>query len=101
MGRKLASLNRYISVIIDIDGKWFVIFEQIINHLCFGYIRLPQPVYYFSCFFFYTFLFFFHFSHTIYFCKFERLRISLRTFVRQKSGVPGWGDFSQLGPPRF
>ena len=31
----------YILVIIDIDEKWFVIFEHTINHLSFGYIRLP------------------------------------------------------------
>ena len=42
MGKKLTSLNRYISVITDIDEKWFVIFEHTINHLSFGYIHLPQ-----------------------------------------------------------
>ena len=42
-GRKVAILNRYISVITDIDEKWFVVFEQhTINHFSFGYVRLPQ-----------------------------------------------------------
>ena len=33
--------------------------------------------------------------------KFERLKISGRTFVRLKSGVPGWGDLSQSSPPKI
>ena len=33
--------------------------------------------------------------------KFERLKISGRTSVRLKSGVPGWGDPPQLVPPNF
>ena len=31
----------YILVIIDIDEKWFVIFDHTISHLSFGCIRLP------------------------------------------------------------
>ena len=46
MGKKLTSLNRHISIITDFDEKWFVIFEHIINHLFFGYARLPQLEYY-------------------------------------------------------
>ena len=42
MGQKLASLNQNISVITDIDEKWFVIFEHTINYFSFGYVRLPQ-----------------------------------------------------------
>ena len=34
-------LNRYISVITDIDEKWFVVFERSINCLAFGYVRIP------------------------------------------------------------
>ena len=31
MGKKLTSLNRYISVLTDVDEKWFVIFEHTIE----------------------------------------------------------------------
>ena len=65
MGRKRTILNRYISVIIDIDEKWFVIFEHTINCLSFGYVHLPQLEYYFL--FFLTFFFFFYTSPAIYF----------------------------------
>ena len=64
MGKKLTNLNRYISVITDIDKKWFVIFEHTINHLSLGYVRLPQLEHYFSCFvsffdcFYFTFFIF-------------------------------------------
>ena len=53
MGKKLTSLNRYILVITDIDEKWFVIFEHTINHLSFGYARLPQleNFFFLFCFF--------------------------------------------------
>ena len=33
--------------------------------------------------------------------KFERLKISGRTSVRLKLGVPGWGDPPQSSPPKF
>ena len=33
--------------------------------------------------------------------KFERLKISGRTRVQLKSGVPGWGNPSQSGSPKF
>ena len=39
----------------NIHEKWSVIFEQTINHLCFGYVRLNQLKYYSL------------FSHAIYF----------------------------------
>ena len=32
-GQKVYECDRYISVITDIDEKWFVDFEHIINHL--------------------------------------------------------------------
>ena len=57
-GQIMEILNRYISVITDIDETWFVIFEYTINYLSFGYVRLPQHEYYFSCFFCFILLFF-------------------------------------------
>ena len=33
--------------------------------------------------------------------KFKRLKISGRTSVRLKSGVPSWGDLPQSGPTKF
>ena len=42
MGKKLKRLNRYISVITDIEEKWFVIFEHTVNHLSLGNVRLLQ-----------------------------------------------------------
>ena len=62
MGEKLSNLNRYISVITDIDEKWFVIFEKTINRLFFGYGRLPQLTYYFLFSFFLLFKCFFSYS---------------------------------------
>ena len=38
-GQKVGNFNRYISIITDIDEKWFVIFEHTINCLFFGYVR--------------------------------------------------------------
>ena len=52
-------LNRFISVITDIDEKWFVSFEYTINCLSLGYVRLPQLEYYFSSFFSFLLFFFF------------------------------------------
>ena len=66
MGKKLMNLNRYISVITNIDEKWFVIFAHTINHLPFGYVRLPQLENYFSCFASFSLLFSFS-SPAIYF----------------------------------
>ena len=67
MGKKLMILNQYISVITNIDEKWFVIFEHTINHLSFGYIGLPQLEYNFSCFVSFFLPFFSFSSHAIYF----------------------------------
>ena len=58
-GIKLTSLNRYISVITDIDKKWFVIFEHTTNHLSFGYVCLHQLENYFSCFSIFFFNYYF------------------------------------------
>ena len=52
MGQKWAILKRYISVITNIDDKWFVIFEHTINHLSLGYVCLPQFEY---CFFLFSY----------------------------------------------
>ena len=78
----------------------------------FGYVCLPQPENYFSCFASFFLLFFlFSFSSaagyytfellSALYSNFERLKISGRTFVRQKSGVRDWGDPPQSGPPKF
>ena len=68
MGKKLTNLNRYISVATDIDEKWFVVFDHTINHLSFGYGRLPQFEYYFSSFApFFTFFLLSSSSAAIYF----------------------------------
>ena len=103
MGRKLTILNRYILVDTNFDGKWFVIFKHTINRLCFGYVRLSQPEYFFF-FFFVFFLFLFRLStfkplNALY-SKFERLKIPGRTFVRLKSEVPGWG-FPSIGSSKI
>ena len=98
-GKKL-NLNRYISVITNIDVTWFVIFEHTMNRLSFGYVRLPQLEYYFSSFasFFLLFLFYFFMPLSSFkplnalHSKFKRLKISGRTYERQKSGVPCWAD---------
>ena len=54
MGKKLTSWNRIISMITDIDEKRSVVFEHTINHLSFGYVRLPQLENYYSCFAFFS-----------------------------------------------
>ena len=90
------NLNRYISIVTDIDEKWFVVFYHTINHLSFGYVRLPQFKYFF--FVLHLFLLFFLFLLPLstfkplnaLYSKFERLKKLGRTFVRQKSGVSGW-----------
>ena len=56
MGKKLTNLNRYISVITDIDENWFVIMEHTIN---LGYVCVSQGEYDFSCFASFFLLFFF------------------------------------------
>ena len=51
MGKKSTSLKWYISITTNIDEKWFVVFEHTINHLTFGYVRLPPlENFFFSCF---------------------------------------------------
>ena len=89
-----------ISVVTNIDEKWFVVFGYTTNHL-FSYVRLPQLEYYFSCFASFFLLVFFFFLFLLPLSTFkplnalhsksERLKISGRTFVRRKSGLPGWG----------
>ena len=100
--KKLTNLNQYILVITDIDEKCFVVFEHTINHLSFGYVRLFQLEYYFSCFgFFFLLLFFFfcrylllnHLTHCIQSLSNWRYQEGL---LQQKSRVPGWGDPSPL-----
>ena len=107
MGRKWMILNQYISVITDIDEKWFVIFEHTINHLSLGYVCLPQLEYYFFSFFLLFFFFIillrlstFKLLNALY-SKFEGLKISGRASAQLKLGVPGWGVPPQTGPPKF
>ena len=66
MGKKLTNLNRYISVITDIDENWFVTFEHAIKHLSFSYVRLPLPEHNFSFLFSYFFFLFSYSSWAIY-----------------------------------
>ena len=96
------SLKRYISVITDIDQKWFVIFEHTINPLSFSLVRLPQLENYFSYFFFLFLLVLSTFKplNALY-SKFELLKLLERINVRLKSGVAGSEDPPQSGPPKF
>ena len=85
MGKKLTNLNQYISLITGIAKKWFVIFEHTIKQFSLDYVRLPELEYNFSCFasfFFFIFLALSTFKplNALY-SKFERLKISERTFV--------------------
>ena len=86
------NLNQYISVITGIAKKGFVSFEHTIKQLSLSYVRLPNLNTIFFCFaFFFSFfiyLFFLALStfkplNALY-SKFERLKISGRTFVQQK-----------------
>ena len=103
-GQKVDELPIYL-VITDIDQKQFAIFEHTINHHSFGYVCLPKLENYFSCFASFFLLFLLPLSTfkplTALYVKFERLKISGRTFVQQKSRVPGWEDPPQSGPPKF
>ena len=71
------------------------VFEHIIDCLSFGYVRLPQPEYYFSSFFFFFLTFFFLLRFSAFnplnalYSKFERLKISGKTSAGIKLGVPG------------
>ena len=97
MGKKLTNLNQYISVITGFAKKWFVIFEHTIKQFSLDYVCLPQLEYNFSCFasfFFFIFLALSTFKQlNALYAKFERLKTSGRTFLRQKSGVPVWGEY--------
>ena len=99
-------LNRYISVNINIDGKWFGIFEHTINHLSFGYVRLPQPEYYFSRFFLFSYFFIllplstFKLLNALYW-KLERLKISGRTSMEIKGGGGRLGTAPAIGSSKI
>ena len=60
-GQKVDEFEPINLVITDIDKKWVVIFEYAINHLSFGYVRLPQLLNDFLVLHF-LFLLFFSFS---------------------------------------
>ena len=105
MGKKLTNLNRYISVITDIDEKWFLgLLSTTFLLLC---LFTPTLIaYYFLFFIFFQFVFFLlplstFKSRNALHSKFEWLKISGKTFVRQKSGVPAWGDHPQSSPRKF
>ena len=83
--------------------KMIVIFERTINSLSFGYVRLPQLEYYFCSFLSFFLLFFFFLfllrlssfkRQNALYSKFERLKISGRTSVGMKTGVPVGGSLS-------
>ena len=107
-GRKWAESEQFwtdISRKMLILIKWFELFEHPINRLSFGYVRLPQLVYYFSCFFLTFFLFLLWLStfkplNALY-STFERLKISGRTSARMKLGEPGWGGSPSIGPSKI
>ena len=113
VGRKRTSLNRYISVNTDIDEKWFVILEHTINWLCFGYANFSFTPTWILFFFFFTFflLFFLFFIILLrlftfkplnaLYSKFEWLKISGRTSLQLKLGMPGWGNPPQTCPSKF
>ena len=92
-GHKLTNLNRYISVITNIDKKRFVTFERTINLFFWLCSFTPTWMLFFLfCIFLLTFFFLllplstFKPQNALY-SKFERLKISVRTFVRQKLGA--------------
>ena len=96
MGKKLTNLNRYISVITDIDKKWLVIFlRAIINHLSFGDVHLPQFEYHFSCFVSFFFFFFFCryllLNRETHLLKVTSIEDIWEDFYATEIGVPGWG----------
>ena len=109
MGRKWLILNRYISVITNIDEIRFVISEHTINCLSFGCVCLPQLEYHFSCLHLFSYFFFFFIIllristfkplNALY-SNFQRLKISGRTRARLKLGMPGWGGPPQTSPPK-
>ena len=90
-----------------IDEKWFVIFEHTINHLSFGYVCLPQPEHYFSCFTYFFLLFFFFFYRYL---RLKRKRTVFKVWaikdIREDlcaTEIVGarFGDSSQSGPPKL
>ena len=107
MGKKLTNLNRYISVITDVDEKWFVILSTLSTTFLLVMFVYPNLKAIFLVLFLFFLLFFlillalatFKPLNALY-SKFERLKISGTTFVRLKSGVPGCGD-PQSDPQKF
>ena len=107
MGRKWTILNRYIAI-----NRLQILMK---NELCFlstlatAFFRelcsfIPTWILFF--FFFYCFflvllqLSTFELLNALY-SKFQWLKILGRTCVRLKSHVPGWGDPTKSGPPKF
>ena len=109
MDKTLMNLNRWISVISDINEKWFVIFEYTFNHAPFFWLCLCTltwtSIFFVLLFFSYFFSFFYFFpsyllanSQAIF--KFEQLEITEKTSVGLKSGLPNWGHLPHLDPSK-
>ena len=97
IGKKLTNLNRNISVNPGIEEKWFVVLSTLST--TFLLVMFVYPNLILVLHFFLTFFFFFFFPlplstfkplNAALYLKFERLKISGRTLVQQKSRVPGW-----------
>ena len=105
MGKKLTNLNRYSSVITNIDEKWFVSFEHTINCFSLGYVRLDllQLEYYCACFVSFFFLFSFS-SAAIYILTAKRTVFKVEDiredYCVTEIGGARLGDPPQLRPPK-
>ena len=98
MGKKLTNLKQYISVIIDIDEKWFVIFEYTIDHLflvMFSYLKLKIIFLVLHFFFVFPMLSTNKLLNTLY-LKFVRLKISGLLCDRNRECQFGWFPFNQV-----
>ena len=99
-GQIMEILNRYISVITDIDETWFVVLSTLsttFRLVMFVYPNMNTTflVFFLLSYFFFFFLIFlrlFTFKplNALY-SKFERLKISGRSSAGMKLGVPSWG----------
>ena len=95
-GQKLTKLNRYISIITDMDEKWFVVFECTINHLSFDKFAYPNLNTIFLVLHLFSYFFFLFRLPLSTFKPLKRTEFKISAieniredFVRQKSGMPG------------
>ena len=110
IGRKLTSLNRYTSVIINIDENGLGFLSKLSTAFLLVMFIYPNLNTIFLVFSFFL-LFFFFFIIVLRLStfkplyalhsKFERLKISGRASARLKLEVLGWGNPPQTGPPKF